>query len=77
MTEIIVKNSNVWGEFYTNCYGDNFEYGKLVKIYTNYSIRLFTIDKHGQLFKGSQSDFGTIFLNKEQWRSQKLNDILN
>lgn len=77
MTNGIINYSKLWGEFYTKNFNDCFDYGQLVKIYYNHSIRLFTIDKKGQLFKVHQTDFGTIFFNKEEFRSQKINNILN
>lgn len=69
-------NSKFYGEYYCKKVKDFFDDGKLVTVYSHYSLRLFTIDKNNKIFKIHHTDFGTTFFTKDEWRDTKINCIL-
>ena len=74
--EALIKNSKFYGEYYTLELKDYFSYGELIKVYSNYSYRIFTIGKNDKIFRIHHTEFGTFFFTKEEWRNKKLNKIL-
>jgi hypothetical protein len=76
MNELLKMNSKIYGEYYTKEIKGYFDEGSLVTVYTNYSLRTFTIDKNENVFTIQHLDFGTIFFTKEEFRNKKINKIL-
>jgi hypothetical protein len=76
MNELLKMNSKIYGEYYTKEIKEYFDEGSLVTVYTNYSLRKFTIDKNENVFTIQHLDFGTIFFTKEEFRNKKINKIL-
>jgi hypothetical protein len=77
MVDILMENSNVYGEYYCKKVKDFFNEGDLVTVYSHYSYRLFTINKDMKIFRINYIDFGTTFFTKEEWRNKKIKYILN
>jgi hypothetical protein len=76
MDELLRINSKVFGQYYTKKIKDYFDEGQLVTVYAHHSLRIFTTDKNGNIFKIQHPDFGTIFFTKCEWRNKKINKIL-
>ena len=76
MVDILISNSKFYGEYYCKSLKDFFNEGDLVKVYSHYSFRLFTIGKNKKIFRTHHTDFGTTFFTKEEWRNKKINSIL-
>lgn len=76
MDEILISTSKFYGNYYSRYLEGFFNEGDLITIYSHYSYRLFTIGKDKRIFRVNNSDFGTIFFNKEEWRNKKINSIL-
>ncbi len=76
MHEILIQSSKEFGEYFTKKLKGFFEEGQSVKIYSHYSLRLFTIGKNDEIFRVNRNDFGTIFFTKDEWRNKKINKIL-
>jgi hypothetical protein len=76
MHDILINNSKFYGEYYTLELKDYFSYGELIKVYSNYSLRLFTISKDERIYRIHHTEFTKVFFTKEEWRNKKLNKIL-
>jgi hypothetical protein len=76
LLDTLMMNSKLYGEYYTIELKDYFNYGELVKVYSHYSYRLFTIGKDDKIFKIHHSEFGKVFFTKEDWRNKKINKII-
>ena len=76
MVDILISNSKFYGEYYCKSLKDFFNEGDLVKVYSHYSFRLFTIGKDKKIFRIHHSYFGTTFFTKDEWRNKKINSIL-
>lgn len=76
MDELLKINSKFFGDYYTKKLKNYFDEGNLVTVWSHHSLRLFTVDKNGEIFKIHHTDFGTIFFNKEEWRNKKIKLIL-
>ncbi len=76
MDELLLKNSKFYGEYFCSKVKDFFDEGDVVKVYSHYSLRLFTVGKKGKIFKIHYVDFGTTFFTKDEWRNKKINKIL-
>jgi hypothetical protein len=74
--EDLIKKSKLYGEYYTLALKDYFSYGELIKVYSHYSYRVFTISKDKKIYRIHNNDFGRIFFTKEEWRNKKINKIL-
>lgn len=71
-----MQNSKIFGEYYTKKVKGFFEHGDLVKVYSHYSLRLFTIGRNEKIFKIHHTDFSTTFFSKQEWRNKKINLLL-
>jgi len=74
--EDLIKKSKLYGEYYTLELKDYFSYGELIKVYSHYSYRVFTISKDKKIYRIHHTEFGTVFFKKEEWRNKKINKIL-
>ena len=75
--EDLLKKSKLFGEYYTLELKDYFNYGELIKVYSHYSYRIFTIGKNDKIFRIHHTEFGKVFFTKEEWRNKKINKILS
>jgi len=76
MDQFLVERSNIYGIFFTKKLKNYFNEGEIVTIYSHYSLRFYTFDKNGKTFKVHYTDFGKIFLTKDEWRNKKILNIL-
>jgi len=76
MLNTLIMNSKIYGEYYTLELRDYFSYGELIKVYSHYSYRLFTLSKDKKIYRIHNSEFGTVFLTKEEWRNKQINKII-
>lgn len=76
MDNFLVDRSQIYGHFFTNKLKGLFSEGDYITIYSHYSLRLYTFDKNGKTFKVHHTDFGSVFLTKEQWRNKKITKLL-
>jgi hypothetical protein len=74
--EDLLKNSKLHGEYYTLELKNYFSYGELIKVYSHYSYRLFTISKDQKIYRIHNSEFGQNFFTKEEWRNKQINKII-
>ena len=52
--EDLIKKSKLYGEYYTLELKDYFSYGELIKVYSHYSYRLFTLSKDKKIYRLAQ-----------------------
>mgnify|MGYP003340508058 CR=1 FL=1 len=76
MYDLILENSQIYGTYFCNKLKGYFDEGQQVTVYSHYSLRLFTLDKNGKMFKVHYTDFESVFLTKEEWRNKKIKSIL-
>lgn len=76
MSDILMMNSQFYGEFFTRKVKDFFDDGDKVTIYSHFSYRLYTLGKNNKIFRVHYTDFGTTFFTKDEWRNKKINKIL-
>lgn len=74
--EDLITKSKLYGEYYTLELKDYFSYGEIIKVYSHYSYRLFTISKDKKIYRIHHTEIGTVFFTKEEWRNKKINKIL-
>jgi len=74
--EDLIKKSKLYGEYYTLEIKDYFRYGELIKVYSHYSYRVFTISKDKKIYRIHNSEFGRNFFTKEEWRNKQINKII-
>ncbi len=77
MHEILVQTSTKeYGEYFTKKLKGFFQEGQIVKVYSHHSYRLFAIGNNDNIFRIHQTDFGTIFFTKDEWRNLKIKKVL-
>ncbi len=74
--EDLIKKSKLYGEYYTLSLKDYFSYGELIKVYSHYSYRLFTLSKDQKIYRIHHTELGTTFFTKEEWRNKQINKII-